>query len=128
MKYLIDTQTYLWFRIAPELLPPKCLDLLTDTEHTGFLSVVTPWELAVKSSAGKLDVAALLVDFEQRETEAGFCIAGITVGQAIASGLLPRHHRDPFDRLLVAQALDMRTPLLSRDTSFDHYGVERIWH
>ncbi len=127
MTYLIDTHTYLWFRISPGLLPPRCLDLLTDTEHTGFISVVTPWELAVKSGTGKLDVAALLVDFEQRETEAGFLIVGVTVGQAIASGLLPRHHRDPFDRLLIAQALEMRAPVLSRDASFDAYGVERIW-
>ena len=71
--------------------------------------------------------AALLVDFEKRESAVGFSIAHLTVAQAVRSGLLPRHHRDPFDRLLIAQALDLGIPILSSDRVFDLYGVQRIW-
>jgi PIN domain nuclease of toxin-antitoxin system len=74
-----------------------------------------------------LNAAGLLVDFENRETSAGFVFTGITTTQAIRSGLLPLHHKDPFDRLLAAQALDLRIPLVSRDPVFDLYGVKRIW-
>jgi len=94
----------------------------------GLISLVTPWEIAIKTGAGKLNGAPLLINFEQRETAVGFSIAGVTIAQAIASGLLPRHHRDPFDRLLIAQALDLNIPIVSRDKTFDLYGVSRIWN
>jgi PIN domain nuclease of toxin-antitoxin system len=127
MKYLLDTHTYLWFRISPKLLPAAALDLLTNSTLQALISIVTPWELAIKAGIGKLDVMGLLVDLEARESAAGFSFSPITAAQAIRSGLLPLHHRDPFDRLLVAQALDLRIPIMSRDEVFDLYGVERIW-
>lgn len=127
MTYLFDTHTYLWFRSAPHLLPPDVLDLLTNTSHTGYISLITPWEIAIKSGTGKLSAAQLLNGFESRESSAGFSILAFTVDQAIASGLLPRHHRDPFDRMLAVQALDMKIPIVGRDRAFDLYGVQRIW-
>src|SRR5277367_4218115 len=127
MTYLFDTHTYLWFRGAPGLLPSKVMDILTDTSQRGFLSVVTPWEIAIKTGAGKLNGVTLLVNWESRETAAGFSIADITIEQAITSGVLPRHHRDPFDRLLIAQSLEMGIPIISNDRTFDLYGVQRIW-
>jgi PIN domain nuclease of toxin-antitoxin system len=127
MKYLLDTHAYLWFRSLPQRLPPKTFDLLTDTSHLGCISVITPWEIAIKAGAGKLDAASLLIDFERKESAAGFLFTGITTTQAIQSGLLPRYHRDPFDRLLIAQALDMGIPIVTNDSAFDLYGVHRIW-
>jgi PIN domain nuclease of toxin-antitoxin system len=128
MKYLLDTHTYLWYRSSPGVLPRTILRLVTDTSHEILISIATPWELAIKTGIGKLNAAGLLVDFESRETAAGFVFAGITATQAIRSGLLPPHHKDPFDRLLAAQALDLRIPLVSRDPIFDLYGVKRIWN
>jgi PIN domain nuclease of toxin-antitoxin system len=127
MRYLIDTHTYWWYRGAPRLLPESILALMNDMSHEILISQATPWELAIKTGAGKLRAEGLLVDFEHREIAAGFTILGITTVQIIQSGLLPRHHRDPFDRLLVAQALDLRVPLLSSDKTLDLYGVTRIW-
>lgn len=127
MRYLLDTHTYFWYRSSPRLLPIKILRLLTDTSHEMLISIATPWELSIKTGIGKLDAAGLLVDFESRETAAGFTFAGISTTQAIRSGLLPLHHKDPFDRLLAAQALDLRIPMVSRDLIFDSYGVKRIW-
>jgi PIN domain nuclease of toxin-antitoxin system len=127
MRYLFDTHTYFWFRTAPKQLPASVLDLLTDPANQIFLSVATPWEMAIKTGIGKLDAAPLLEDFELRETAAGFTLLGITAGHAIRSGLLPHHHRDPFDRLLAAQALELDLPILSRDLIFDRYGLRRLW-
>jgi len=127
MKYLLDTHTYLWYRSSPKALPRSILRLLTDTSHEILISIATPWELAIKTGIGKLNAAALLVDFEGRETAAGFVFAQITATQAIRSGLLPLHHKDPFDRLLAAQALDLRIPIVSPDRVFDLYAVNRIW-
>jgi PIN domain nuclease of toxin-antitoxin system len=127
MKYLFDTHTYLWYRSSPQVLPAAVLALVTDTAHEMLISVATPWELAIKTGIGKLDAASLLVDFESRETAAGFVIQRITTTQAIRSGLLPLHHKDPFDRLLAAQALELRIPIVSRDRVFDLYGVKRVW-
>jgi PIN domain nuclease of toxin-antitoxin system len=127
MKYLLDTHTYLWYRSSPRVLPSAILRLVTDTSNEILISIATPWELAIKTGIGKLDAAGLLVDFESRETAEGFVFAAVTTTQAIRSGLLPLHHKDPFNRLLAAQALDLRIPLLSRDPVFDLYGVKRIW-
>ena len=127
MRYLLDTHTYLWLRDSPHKLSPSVLKLISDSSHQGLISLVTPCEIAIKTGAGKLNGTGLLTDFERRETSVGFLIAAITVTQAIASGLLFRHHRDPFDRMLVAQALDLNIPILSNDRVFDLYGVQRIW-
>ena len=127
MRYLLDTHTYLWFRNAPGRLPAQVFDIITDTSHEVCLSVVVPWEIAIKTGSGKMDAHALLPAFEEKETAAGFTIAVITVDQVIQSGLLPRYHRDPFDRLLAAQSFNLKAPLLSRDAVFDLYGVQRLW-
>jgi PIN domain nuclease of toxin-antitoxin system len=127
MRYLLDTHTYLWLRDSPQKLSQTVLKLISDSTHQGLISLVTPCEIAIRTGIGKLNGTRLLIDFEKRETSVGFLIATITVTQAIASGLLPRHHRDPFDRLLVAQALDLNIPIISIDPAFDLYSVQRIW-
>lgn len=127
MRYLLDTHTYLWYRISPQRIPPAILNLITDGSQEMLISVATPWEIAIKTAKGALAAAQLLVDFEAREVASGFQIAGISTTQAIRSGLLPLHHRDPFDRLLIAQALDLRVPIISRDSALDAYGVRRLW-
>jgi PIN domain nuclease of toxin-antitoxin system len=127
MTYLLDTHVYFWWKSDPDRLPVGLIELLSDPGNELLLSVVTPWELAIKTRAGKFDGLRLLKDFEARETAAGFMIIRPSAAQAIRSGLLPVHHKDPFDRLLAAQALDLGVALLSRDQVFDMYGVRRIW-
>jgi len=127
MRFLFDTHTYLWFRSAPQRLPVRAFDVLTDSSREGLISIVVPWEIAIKTKTGKLDGAAVLLGFEARETAAGFVFLPPTIAQVVMSGLLPSHHRDPFDRLLIAQALDLRIPIVSIDRTFDLYGVQRIW-
>ena len=126
MTYLLDTHTFLWLLRAPEMLPTQVQDIAADRSNALVLSVITPWEMAIKATTGKLDAAEVLDNFEKVAAQAGYSILETTIRQVIRSGRLPLHHKDPFDRLLVAQALDLRIPLVSRDQVFDLYGVKRI--
>jgi PIN domain nuclease of toxin-antitoxin system len=84
--------------------------------------------MAIKTAIGKLNAADILDDFEAVASRGRFTILETMVRQVIRGGRLPLHHRDPFDRLLAAQALDSGIPIVSRDRIFDRYGVQRIWH
>lgn len=127
MTYLFDTHTLLWFLRAPENLPARVQGITEDDSTNLVLSIATPWEMAIKATTGKLQIADILDDFESVAARGRFTLLETTVKQAILSGRLPLHHRDPFDRLLVAQALDLRIPIVSRDKIFDRYSVQRIW-
>jgi PIN domain nuclease of toxin-antitoxin system len=127
VKYLLDTHVFLWIADAPEKLSRKASEIIRNPDNQIFLSIATPWELAIKSKNGKLDAAGLLRDLEAGVFEGDLEILPVSVSQVIRAGSLPLHHRDPFDRLLIAQALDQRMPILSKDRLLDRYGVQRIW-
>jgi len=127
MNYLLDTHTFLWLVDSPEDLPSQVLGIIQNRVSTIWVSLIVPWEIAIKSKIGKLDAADLLDDFEEKATRAKLSILSTTVGHVIRAGGLPLHHRDPFDRLLIAQSLELRFPILGSDGAFDPYGVHRIW-
>jgi PIN domain nuclease of toxin-antitoxin system len=127
MTYLLDTHTLLWALNLPKKLPASVHDICKNRSATLLISIVTPWEMAIKSSLGKLNAAYVLDNFETLLTQGGYTMLETTTQQVIRGGRLPSHHRDPFDRLLAAQALDLRVPLLSCNRVFDLYGVQRIW-
>ncbi|MGD0292997.1 MAG: type II toxin-antitoxin system VapC family toxin [Terracidiphilus sp.] len=127
MTYLFDTHALLWLLRAPENLPARVQSITEDDSANLVLSIATPWEMAIKVTSGKLKVADILDNFESVATRGRFTLLETTVQQAIRSGRLPLHHRDPFDRLLAAQALELRIPIVSQDKIFDRYGVQRIW-
>ncbi|HET6206450.1 MAG TPA: type II toxin-antitoxin system VapC family toxin [Terracidiphilus sp.] len=125
MKYLLDTHTLLWALGAPESLPDSVRAILEDPSSSLLISIATPWELAIKTHLGKIDAKAVLDQFEQLS---GYDLLETRTSQVIRAGFLPDVHRDPFDRLLAAQAIELRLTLLSRDAIFDRYGVKRIWN
>jgi PIN domain nuclease of toxin-antitoxin system len=127
MTYLLDTHTFLWILQTPKVLPASVLSICKNRSAILVLSIVTPWEMAIKSAIGKLDAAYVLDNFEALLTQGGYSMLETTTRHVIRAGRLPAHHRDPFDRLLAAQALELRIPLVSRDRIFDIYGVKRIW-
>lgn len=127
MTYLLDTHTLLWYLRAPAGLPIRILDLIEDENATLAVSLITPWEIAIKTAAGRLHAADILDDFESILARGRFNLVTPSLSQVIRSGRMPRYHRDPFDRLLAAQSLDLGWSLLSQDTAFDAYGVRRIW-
>jgi PIN domain nuclease of toxin-antitoxin system len=127
MRYLLDSHTLLWAIESPEKLSKTARRIVDDRSSVLFVSIATPWELAIKANSGKLDVQELLQDFDRSISSSGYDLLDTKVPQVIRAGMLPMHHRDPFDRLMAAQALELRLPIVSRDHVFDLYGVTRIW-
>jgi PIN domain nuclease of toxin-antitoxin system len=127
MRYLLDTHTLLWAIESPSKLSRLARKIIDDHASVLLISIATPWELAIKTNSGKLDAQELLREFDRSIFSAGYELLNTEVSHVIRAGMLPLYHRDPFDRLLAAQALELRVPLLSRDKIFDSYGVRRIW-
>ena len=127
MKILLDTHTAIWWLDAPKRLGRAGYKLIADPSSEVLISPVTPWEMAIKMNSCKMPPHILVTDFLKVIREQEFTLLQIHPLHAIRSGLLPFHHRDPFDRLLAAQALELGVPLVSFDAIFDRYGVERIW-
>ncbi len=125
MRYLLDTHTLLWALDTPEELPDTVRLIIENPSSSLLISIATPWELAIKTQSGKLDANDLLDQFEHL---AGYVLIETEVSHVIRAGRLPLLHRDPFDRLMVAQAMLMGLTLLSCDTIFDRYGAKRIWN
>jgi PIN domain nuclease of toxin-antitoxin system len=127
MTYLLDTHTLLWFLRSPDGLPKMVRELLEDPATTLAVSIVTPWEISIKNNTGRINAQDILDDFDSILIRGRFNLLGASLSQVIQSGRLPLFHRDPFDRLLAAQSLDLGWTLLSKDAIFDAYGARRLW-
>lgn len=127
MKLLLDTHAAIWALDSPERLGRRGRQLIGDPANEVLISAIVPWEIAIKMNSGKMPPHVLATDFLRVIREEEFTFLQIHPLHAIRSGLLPFHHRDPFDRLLAAQSLELGVPLVSVDAIFDRYGVERIW-
>lgn len=127
MRLLLDTHAAIWALDDPARLGLKGRRLIEDPSNEILISPVVPWELAINANRGKIPMHPLVTDFLNVLRNQDFISIPIDPIHAIRSGLLPFHHRDPFDRLLAAQSLELGIPLVSIDSVFDRYGVERIW-
>jgi PIN domain nuclease of toxin-antitoxin system len=127
MEVIVDTHALVWAFNEPKRLSKRAISILTDTSNTILVSAAVAWELSIKVNLGKLDALPLLAGLTQRLQREGFTELPISVAQATRAGLLPLHHRDPLDRLLVAQAQDLGVPILSADSSLDSYDIKRLW-
>jgi PIN domain nuclease of toxin-antitoxin system len=128
MKLLLDTHTVLWFWWDDPQLSPNAKSIISDPANQKFVSLVTPWEVAIKVSLKKLDIGGPYPGFfPQHMSRTYFDWLPARADHFDRLIVLPFHHRDPFDRLLAAQALSEGFPLVSSDPIFDSYGVPRIW-
>jgi PIN domain nuclease of toxin-antitoxin system len=127
MRLLLDTHALVWWFNEPDKLSSKASSILRSSGNSIFVSAAVAWELAIKVNLGKIDALPLITDLAVHIAEEGFAELPVGIDQAVRAGLLPRHHRDPFDRLLVAQAQDMNLPILSADRVLDRYDIKRIW-
>jgi PIN domain nuclease of toxin-antitoxin system len=127
VEILLDTHALLWWVNEPKRLSKRADSILRNTDNTVLVSAAVAWELSIKVNLGKLDALALLTGLTQRLQKEGFTELPVSIGHATRAGLLPLHHRDPFDRLLVAQAQDLGIPVLSADELLDRYDVKRVW-
>jgi len=118
---LVDAHALLWWMGDDPDLADEARRAIADPANDVLVSAATVWEIEIKRALGKLDAPRGLVAALE---PAGFGTLPITVGDAEAAGGLPPHHRDPFDRMLVAQAMRLDAIVVSRDASFAHYGIE----
>ena len=126
--FLLDTHTFLWMASSPERLGSEARSRIEDSGSQLLLSLASVWEMAIKSSLGKLELPAPLGSFVGQQREAlRTRFLDIRLEHILEVEHLPFHHRDPFDRLLAAQASFEGLPILSGDSSFDGYQVARIW-
>lgn len=119
MRFLLDTHVVLWWLSDSPLLPQSARKLISDPAHTVFVSAVSLWEIRLKESLGKLRVPS---DFDQCLGRESFEELPVTAAQTRHLVLLPWHHRDPFDRMLVAQAKEENLVLVTADEQVAAYG------
>lgn len=126
MKQLLDTHTLLWFTIGDPRINPNLRLQIENNDN--FLSIASVWEIAIKYSIGKLTLAMSFDDFvEQQIIGNGITIKTINQQHISVIAQLPLHHRDPFDRMLIAQAIVENIPIISADKKLDAYAIQRLW-
>jgi PIN domain nuclease of toxin-antitoxin system len=123
-RLLVDTHALLWWLTDDPSLSPAARDALADPLNEPLVSAASVWEIAIKRSLGKLTAPD---DLPDRIADDGFPWLPISASHAWRVRELPLHHRDPFDRILVAQALSEHLPLVTADPGFRPYGVEVLW-
>ena len=128
MRVLLDTHALIWFVAGSENLPVVARSVIADAGNEVFVSAVSAMEVTTKFRLGKLPSAAALAnDFERVIAERGFLPLPITVGHAERAGAMAIPHKDPFDRLLIAQAVAEGMTLISNEAVFSSFGVGRLW-
>lgn len=128
MKLLLDTHALLWWLAGDtRQLSRRARAAIAETHHVVHVSAASAWEISTKHRLGKLDASALEGRLMQVVTEQEFVELPISVDHAERAGSLPGDHRDPFDRMLIAQAQAERLVLVSNDELFDEFGIQRLW-
>jgi PIN domain nuclease of toxin-antitoxin system len=128
VRALLDTHALLWWLSDDPSLSKPARKFIAETRNTALVSAASAWEIATKVRLGKLSTAAeLAADFVGYVEREGFELLAISPDHAIRAGLLPGPHKDPFDRMLIAQAQAEGVPIVTNELIFDAYGVRRIW-
>jgi PIN domain nuclease of toxin-antitoxin system len=127
MKLLLDTHAFLWLVAGDRRLSPTARRVLAAPKAQPLLSLASVWELAIKSSLGRLTLPEPLDTYLAKKFSTNLRLLSVDLSHVVAVERLPFHHQDPFDRLLVAQALSERLPIVTRDREIRKYGVEVVW-
>ena len=128
MRLLLDTHAFLWWLVGSDRLSGPARRAIEDESNEILISAASAWEISTKYRLGRLpDASEFANDISGALADQGFDELQITVADATSAGALPGQHRDPFDRMLIAQALERDLFLVSGEALFDTYGVNRIW-
>lgn len=124
--FLLDTHTLIWFLDNDSRLPPSAKKQIESAEYV-FVSIVSIWEIAIKINIGKLKLKTDFQAIEQNLLAQDISILLLDIAAIKTYLSLPLHHRDPFDRILIAQSIDRTLTIISCDVQFDVYPVTRLW-
>ena len=127
MEVLLDTHALIWWFEGAAGLSKRASSIIASPGNLILISAAVGWELAIKVNLGRFNTPTLVQELSRIVEREGFAELPISLEHAVRAGLLPLHHRDPFDRLLVAQAQAMGASILSADRALDAYDVRRIW-
>jgi len=128
MQILLDTCTLIWATLSSRVISAKARKLLADESNIILVSAASVWEIATRVRSGKMPEAEQLErNFLETMEIAGYTILSLDASSALRAARLPGLHRDPFDRILAAQALSLDIPVITPDPLFDQFGVRRIW-
>jgi PIN domain nuclease of toxin-antitoxin system len=127
MNLLLDTHTLIWFLEGDSHLSTTAKNYIENANNTNFVSIATYWEIAIKISINKLELQMPLQNLKPLIWKNGIEILPITIEHTLLVSQLPFYHKDPFDRLLVAQTMSENMVLLSRDEKFKLYNIQTIW-
>jgi PIN domain nuclease of toxin-antitoxin system len=128
VRLLLDTHAVLWWLVGDERLPLRARTAISDSTNEIYVSAASAWEIATKVRIGKLPEAVKLAhDLAGNVAVQGFRELAVTVEHGQRAGLLPGAHKDPFDRMLIAQAQSENLVLVSNEEIFDDYSVVRLW-
>ncbi len=128
MKLLLDTHSFLWWIGNDDRLSRAAHDAISDANNEVFFSVASAWEMAIKTGSGKLSINSELAGFLKKHLHKNdFSVLPITLSHSLHIVQLPHHHRDPFDRILVAQAQAEKARLVTKDPEIAKYAVNICW-
>ncbi|NGP88329.1 type II toxin-antitoxin system VapC family toxin [Fodinibius halophilus] len=128
MDVIVDTHAAIWFITDNKQLPESSKKIIEEPKNNCYVSIATLWEMGIKYSLGKLKLKAELKRIFELFFESGFLLLPITPDHILTNASLAFHHRDPFDRLIIAQAKREGYALISKDAEFDKYDVNLIWN
>lgn len=128
MKYLLDTHTFLWWNGNSSRLSPDAFALIQDRSNDLLLSIASVWEIQIKQQLGKISLPAPLLEIvNKQKTENGINWLPIELSHVLGLASLPDYHKDPFDRLLIAQAMIEELTLISDDSKMAKYPIQVVW-
>lgn len=127
MNLILDTHSFIWFINGDNNLSAKARKEIENPVNAKFISIASIWEMAIKVSLDRLEINRPFEDINKQIDNNGFEILPILFEHTLKLTKLSFHHRDPFDRLIIAQSLTEKMPIISKDKHFDSYKVKRIW-
>ena len=127
MRLLLDTHALIWHRRGSDRLSAKAARMIADPDNRVYISIVTLWEMSIKRSLGKLATAKSPIEYLEAYQKQGAKLLSVTPEHVMATELLPLHHRDPFDRMLIAQAKLEGLTVVTVDDQFSQYEVPTVW-
>ena len=127
MKYLIDTHTLIWYLEGNRKISETAVSTIKNLDNDIYVSVSSFWEIAIKMSIGKLKLPVSLSAFINTAKTQNIRSFQFADEYILVVEKLPFHHKDPFDRIIIATAITEKLPIISTDPNFDKYGIDRIW-